>query len=406
VASASPTRESTDTIVAPRGWGRRASTWRVTPARPAFGLDPLPRADRELGGAEHRDRLVHHAFRGEVWGKALAHLKDLDAVASPAEVGEVMGVGADNPGPLWWGGEFERAAKAAERELAIAASFGHFAGRVVASCRLAQAHLAVGDYARSATTLRQVVAALHGDLARQHFFGMASFPAVFARSYLAWCLAELGEFADGEALGAEGVAIADSADHAYSQGHVAHGLGTHYVIAERPDRAIALLERGLVVARLANIAFLFPFLGAALGAAHALARQFDRAQRLLEQAEGRRLLANRSVWLTWLGRTHLVAGRPKDAEAVGRRAIELAVTQGERGQEAHARLLMADVATVDDPDGAMTAYDDVLGMAGALGMRPVTAHAHLGLGAALRRTGAVARANTSPPRRGCMPPWA
>jgi class 3 adenylate cyclase/tetratricopeptide (TPR) repeat protein len=345
--------------------------------------------------AEHRDRLVHHAFRGEVWSKALAHLRDLDAVASPAEIGEVMGVGADNPGPLWWAGEFDRAAKAAERQLAIAASFANFGLRVVGSCRLAQVLLALGECVRAASILRQVVASLEGDLARDRF-GMAAFPAVFARSYLAWCLAEHGDFAEGAAVGEEGLALAESLDHPYSQGHIAYGLGTHYVLQERPDRAIPLLERGLVVARMANIPFLFPFLRAPLGAAFALAGQPERAVRLLEQAVEQagamRLVAIHSLRLTWLGRAHLLAGRPQAAEEVGRRALEAAEEHGERGQEAHVHLLLADAAGPAQWDRAAAGYELALAIGETLGLRLVVAHSHLGLGRLYRHAGAVDRA--------------
>jgi tetratricopeptide (TPR) repeat protein len=343
--------------------------------------------------AEHRDRLVHHAFRGEVWGKALAYLRDLDAIASPEQVGEVMGVGADNPGPLWWAGEFEPAAKAAAHQLAVAASFGHFGLRIVASCRLGQARLALGEHARAAEILQAVVAALEGALARDRF-GMAAYPAVFARSYLAWCLAERGEFAEGAALGEEGQALAEAVDHPYSQGLAAYGLGMHYVLHERPDRAIPLLERGLVVVRMAAIPFLLPFLRAPLGAAAALVGEAERAVQLLEQAREQaramQLAALESTWMVWLGRAHLLAGRPAGAGEWGRRALRTAVERGERGQEAHARLLLADAALGGDRQA--TAYAEVLSLAEARGMRPVAAHAHLGLGGVLGAAGATERA--------------
>ena len=109
---------------------------------------------------EHHDRLVHHAFRGELWNKALAYLKEVSEVASPAEIDRVMGKGPENPGQLWWAGEHERAVKAAERDLAVAASFGDFGMRIVGGCRLGQACHALGNYERAASLFRQTVAAL------------------------------------------------------------------------------------------------------------------------------------------------------------------------------------------------------------------------------------------------------
>lgn len=47
-----------------------------------------------------------------------------------------------------------------------------------------------------------------GDTSSRDRFGMAGFPSVLARAWWAWCLAELGEFAEGVARGEEGVRIA------------------------------------------------------------------------------------------------------------------------------------------------------------------------------------------------------
>ncbi len=168
------------------------------------------------GLAERRDRLVYHAFRGEVWTKAVAHLRDLDAVASPEAIDRAMGQGPESPGQLWWTGEHERALRAAERDLAIAASFRNFGLRVDASCRLGQAHHALGSYDRAAELFRQIVASIQGDLVRERF-GMAALASVWARSWLAWTLAELGDFDEATRVAEEAAEIAATGDHPYSR---------------------------------------------------------------------------------------------------------------------------------------------------------------------------------------------
>jgi class 3 adenylate cyclase/tetratricopeptide (TPR) repeat protein len=348
--------------------------------------------------AEHRVRLVHHAFRGEVWSKALTHLRNLNEIASEAEIGEMMGIGPESPGRLWWTGEHDRAIKAAERDLAVAASFGNFGMRVASSCRLGYAHHALGDYGRAADVLRQIAAALQGDLARERF-GMTGLPAVFARSYLAWCLAERGEFTEGAAIGEEAVQIAESADHLYSRAHIAFGLGTLYVTQGLPDPAIGLLERGLVVARMANVPFLFPFLMAPLGAAYTLADEPDRAVPLLEQAveqaASMKLRANHALRLAWLAEAHLLQGRRDLALDHARRALDLARECGERGHQAYAQRVLADIAAgAEKPDvaAAEAAYREGLALAEALGMRPLAARCRLGLGLLHERAGERQRA--------------
>ena len=59
---------------------------------------------------------------------------------------------------------------------------------------------------------------------------MAGLPSVFARAWLAWCLAELGDFQEGIIQGEEAVAIAESADDAYSRVLAAWVLGTLHVV--------------------------------------------------------------------------------------------------------------------------------------------------------------------------------
>jgi class 3 adenylate cyclase/tetratricopeptide (TPR) repeat protein len=356
---------------------RRALHARVVEAIERLYPNPL---------AEHRDRLVHHAFRAEIWAKAVAHLRDLGAVASPDEIGDVMGKGPESPGQLWWMGEHDRAVRAAERDLAVAASFGDFSQHIVSSCRLAQAHHALGNYGRATELFRQTIASLRGDLVHERF-GMAAPPSIWARSWLAWTLAERGEFVDGIDVGEEAVALAESADHAYSRGQAAFGLGTLYVIERRPDRAIPVLEQGLVVARLANIPFLVPFITGPLGAAYALDGRPDKALAMLEQtveqADSMRLVANHALRLAWLGQAQLLVGAREAARDLARRALHIADERRERGQQAYAHRLLAEVAAHGQTPEVMAAeasYGQALTLAETLEMRPLAAQCRLGLG--------------------------
>jgi class 3 adenylate cyclase/tetratricopeptide (TPR) repeat protein len=335
--------------------------------------------------AEHRARLVHHAFRGEVWSKALVHLRDLGSTASPAEIDNVIGKGPESPGQLWWAGEHERAAKAAERDLAVSASFGNFPMRVTGGCRLGQANHALGNYARAVDIFRQTLASLQGDLVTERF-GMAAFPSVWARSWLAWTLAERGEFVEGLAIGEEARRIAESVDDAYSRAQAAFGLGMPYLGQGRPKQAVEVLEAGLVIARLAAIPFLVPFISGPLGLAYAHAGEPIRGIALLEQtveqAESIRLAADHSLRLVWLGAANLLAGRTEAAWGLARRALELAEKHHERGHLAHALCLVGAVAAGGEaPDlAAGAAYGQALTLAESLGMSPLVARCRLALG--------------------------
>jgi class 3 adenylate cyclase/tetratricopeptide (TPR) repeat protein len=343
--------------------------------------------------AEHRDRLVHHAFRGGLWSKAVTYLRDLGEVASREEIDDVMGKGPESPGQLWWMGEHERALRAAERDLSVSTSFGNFGMRVVSICRLAQANHALGNYGRGVELLRQVVAALDGDLARESF-GMSAFASVWARSWLAWSLAEMGEFDEAIAVGEESMEIATANNHASSRLHALFGCGHVSVIQGRPDRAIPALEQGLVLARLESIPFHVPFIAEPLSAAYLLAGRIDAAVTMLEQtverAASMRLAANEALRLTWLGQALLLAGRRDAARERARRAFRIARERGERGQLVYVqRLLAAIEAEGEEPDvGAVqAAFCEARDLAETLRMRPLATHCLLDLGRLHLRAG-------------------
>jgi class 3 adenylate cyclase/tetratricopeptide (TPR) repeat protein len=346
---------------------------------------------------DRASRLAHHAFRGEVWGKAIGYLRQSLTEASRTSLDAALG-GPDSPGTLWWTGEHERAIAAGQRDLAIAANFRNFAFTIVALCRLGQAHHAIGEYARAADFFRRAAASLTGDLVGERC-GMAAYPSVMARAWLAWSLAELGEFDDGIAHGEEAVALAEALDDPYSRVIAAWGLGTLRVVRGDAGGAIPLLERGLAVTRMHDFPLLVPFVAPPLGAAYALDGRGAEAVSLLadaaEQADGMTLRAHQSLRLTWLGEAHLGEGRLDRAAEMAAQALALAEPLGERGNDAAARRLLAEVAGRRDPADLATAAGagrDALARAEALGMRPLAARGRLTLGLVAARAGAAGAA--------------
>ena len=354
--------------------------------------------------SEQAARLAHHAFRGEAWDKALAYLnQQSETAAARSSLDTVLGTGAgvgsaESAGAHWWSGDHRRAVEVAERDLTVAANFKTFGMSIIALCRLGQAHHTLGDFPLAADFLRRPLAQLQGDLEREHF-GMASLPAVFARAWLAWALAEVGGFEEGITHGEEGVAIADRADHVYSRAVAAWGLGTLHVVRGDADRAVAILERGLAVTRMADIPLLFPFIAAPLGAAHARAGRVSHGLALLDsavrQANSMDLRAHHALRLTWLGEALLLAGRVEQAHEQAAHAVALAERQGERGSHAYAQRLAGEVARLREPpdlEAAMAQDRGALELATALGMQPLAARCRLDLATALEAAGARDRA--------------
>jgi hypothetical protein len=92
---------------------------------------------------------------------------------------------------------------------------------------------------------------------------------------------------------------------------------------------------------------------------------------------------------TYLVEAYLLAGRHADAGAGAARVLELSQQRAERGVEARTLYLLGEIASYGEAPEVETAhnrYDQALALAGELGMRPLVAHCHLGLGRLYRCT--------------------
>jgi hypothetical protein len=86
---------------------------------------------------------------------------------------------------------------------------------------------------------------------------------------------------------------------------------------------------------------------------------------------------------TRLSEAYLAAGRVVDALALAIRARDLAMEHNGRGHEARALHLLGAIASYRNPPDNTTAegyHRQALALATELGMRPLVAHCHLGLG--------------------------
>src|SRR5262249_27561961 len=91
-----------------------------------------------------------------------------------------------------------------------------------------------------------------------------------------------------------------------------------------------------------------------------------------------------------LGEAQLLSGHGAEAVVSEQRALSSCRKQGQRGNETEVLRLLAEIASRQDPPSfadAETHYRRALAVAGELGMRPLVAHCHLGLGKLYRRTG-------------------
>jgi tetratricopeptide (TPR) repeat protein len=138
----------------------------------------------------------------------------------------------------------------------------------------------------------------------------------------------------------------------------------------------------------------FPMTAAALGAAYVLAGRVTDAVPLLTQAMEQATIAEMGGWQALsglcLGEAYMLAGHLEEAHVLAEGARAHACAHQEWGQQAYALRLLSEIAVHRDPPEVGQAeehYRQALALAEALGMRPLQAHCHHGLGTLYAKTG-------------------
>lgn len=296
---------------------------------------------------EHVERVSQHAFRGQVWEKAVLYLKQAgDKALARSAIQEAVGYfdqalsalrqlprTQDNLAqeidlrlelrnalhPL---GEHDRVYEILSEAQALAQTAGDNRRLARVFSLLAQSLRLRGEYEQALQVGTEAVRigsqladlsiqatanfhlgqtyfqlAAHDDAHRMHGnnvamlagdlaqqrLGMAGLPAVFSRGHLAWSLAELGRFPEALSACDEALQIAGIVKHGYSQAFAEYCGGVVYLRLGEPARAVARLEQGFALCKAMNFRLDIPFVSAFLGYAYALSGRCDDALVLLKQ---------------------------------------------------------------------------------------------------------------------------
>src|SRR5262249_8337254 len=258
--------------------------------------------------------------------------------------------------------------------------------QALANGYLGRAYESQGDYRRAIAYFGQAVAFFDG-AQRHERFGQVILPAVSSRAWLAVCYAELGMFVEGLTLGEEGLRIAEAVAHPGSLMYAFWGLGLLALRHGDLPRALPQLERAMGICREADLPTYFPWMAPALGSAYILSGHVTDTVPLLTQATAQATAMEVAYFETFchrcLGEAHLVAGHLEEAQALAERALALAHEHQERGHEAYALRRLGEIAAQREPPASGQAedyYRQALALAEELGMRPLQAHCHRGLG--------------------------
>jgi tetratricopeptide (TPR) repeat protein len=289
-------------------------------------------------------------------------------------------------------GAHDQAIAAAQRALALTTASGEVSLQALANRNLGTAYEAQGDYRRAIDCFRQAVAFFGGARRHEHF-GQITLPAVTSRAFLVKCHAELGTFAEGRALGEEGLRIAEEVAHPSSLMIASWGIGLLALRQGNLPKALPPLERAVGICQDADLPLYFPEVAPDLGAAYTLGGRVADAVPLLTQAMEQTIATEMVGYQTRcrlsLGEAHLLAGHLEDAHTCAERVLALACAHQERGHQAHALRLLGDITAHRAPldiNQAAAHYRQALALAEALGMRPLQAHCHCGLGTLYAKT--------------------
>jgi class 3 adenylate cyclase/tetratricopeptide (TPR) repeat protein len=294
-------------------------------------------------------------------------------------------------------GDPDGAMVAGQEALALAAALGDSALQGEASFHLGEAYHAIGDFSRAAELLRRNVEAADRASGRP-----STDVWIGSRARLARTLSHLGAFAEGRRHGEEALRLA----MLEGRGNVpilAHAsLGELYLVQGDLEHAIRVLEPGLALCRVSgHRGALLLSIVAGLGLASALQGRLAEGRALLEEAISEKMgtgaLRGLAYRVAWLSEVCRLAGRGEEAWQHARQALDLSRQQKARGDEAFALHQLGVVqAHADPPDAAQAEghYQQALALAEELGMRPLQAHCHFGLGTLYATTGRHEQART------------
>ncbi len=276
---------------------------------------------------------------------------------------------------LWLTGNHDGAMVAGQQALALAAALGDSALQGIASLQLGRVYHAIGDFSQAAELLRWNVEAVDREPGTPRTQWQLT-----SQMCLAQTLSVLGAFAEGQRHGEEALRRATLEGREVTP-IIAHSyLGDLYLAQGDLEHAFRVLEQGLALCRASGSQLNGRVIAASLGFAYALQGRLAEGCALLEEASSITIrtgaLVGHARRVTWLRHA--------------RQALDLARQQKARGEEALAlRQLGVVHAHADPPDAAQAEahYQQALALAEELGMRPLQAHCHRGLGTLYAATG-------------------
>jgi DNA-binding SARP family transcriptional activator/tetratricopeptide (TPR) repeat protein len=294
----------------------------------------------------------------------------------------------------WWVGEHTRAHELAAEGLRGGTELGDGTLCASATYFMAISHEARGSYREAVRLLAPLPASASGGISSA--YGGAGASVVFWTSHLARSLVELGDFAAARAAADEAMRLMAPLHHPFLTVHAICSVATVALRQGRPEAVIPLLEQLRHINQAGNALVVFPVNDWFLAYAYALAGRPeapDLLRRMERLTDAARFTYYYPFWLTLLGEGYLLVGEFEEALTRAGRALGLSRERGERGNEGWSlRLTGAALSALRPRSESEIAdsYRSALVIAEDLGMEPLRAHCHLGLGRLERQAGRAA----------------
>jgi tetratricopeptide (TPR) repeat protein len=338
-------------------------------------------------------------------GRVLLCLREAESLAETLDdhrrLGQISAYLTDH---FWNTGELDRALKSGHRALAIGTDLGDMALQVRANLALGHAYQALGEFRRALDHFRRDVSTLTGDQSRVRLDpGAVPIMDIIPPQspWMIWCFAELGAFGEGLTRGEEVLRTAEAVNDLEDLVGAYYGVGLLFLRKGDLPTALARLECGLGLCQGKGLTIWFSAITAILGYGYALAGRLGEALPLLERAieleASMGIMGGHALLITWLSEAYLLAGRTDDAMPLAEQALVLSREHRERGDEARALRLLGEIYSrrdTSDAELASTYYQQALALAEVLGMRPLQAHCHRGLGTLYAKIGRAEQAHT------------
>jgi class 3 adenylate cyclase/tetratricopeptide (TPR) repeat protein len=353
--------------------------------------------DTRMLAIELRLALGSPLFRLGEYRRDLALLSEAEALARAlddrARLGRVL---AQVTAVLRLTGDLDGAIAAGRQAIELADELGESAVQAQASYTLAHAYRATGDFQQAAELLRRIVEATDRESSTSSI-GLR----IESQAWLARNLSDLGGFAEGRRHGEEALRLATLVGSGNTPIIAHRDLGHLYLTQGDLEPAVRVLEQGLALCRTSGNRVSFLTLATDLGYVFALQGRLVEGRALLEEAvsEGVRTggLQGQARRVACLSEVCRLAGCGAEAWHHAHQALDLTRQLKARGDGAHALHQLGVVyAHAISPDAAqaVTYYQQALALADELGMRPLQAHCHLGLGRLYYQTGQRAQVDS------------